>query len=33
MGEHRSIPQADSMAMLLDHGSNVEIDAHPLRRQ
>lgn len=33
MAEHRSFPQAYSMAMLLRYGPDAEIDEHPLRGQ
>lgn len=33
MGEHHSIPQADAMALLFDHGTHVKIDGNPLCRQ
>lgn len=33
VGKHHSFPQADAMALLLNHGPNVENDGHPLRRQ
>jgi hypothetical protein len=33
MGEHHPIPQAHAMALLLDHGTYVEVDGNPLRRQ
>ena len=33
LGKYRAIPQIDAMALLLNHGTNVEAIEHTLRRQ